>query len=161
MARLFVIGLVIAGLSLFAKGQTSTVVKGIDKDIAEVRQVEDAITSALDHNDANALDRLWGDDYVFVNPGGVILTKAQRLAVIRSGEQKLESYTRDEETIRIYGDTAVVIYRSTVKGEIKGQDVANRRRVTNVLVKRNGKWQVVSHQTTIIYVPPTAPAPKP
>src|SRR5215471_12752211 len=33
-----------------------------------VREVEDKIAAALGSNDADALDRLWASDYIFVNP---------------------------------------------------------------------------------------------
>jgi ketosteroid isomerase-like protein len=115
-----------------------------------VREVEDKITAALGSNDADALDRLWASDYIFVNPFGIVMTKAQRLTTFRSGNLNVESYSRDEENIRVYGDMAVVIYRSTVKGRRGGQDIGSQRRVTTVLVKRSGRWQVVSQQSTRI-----------
>ena len=115
-----------------------------------VRKVEDEIAAALDHNDADALDHLWADDYVFVNPYGLVFTKAQRLQAFRSGTTRLESYSRDQESIRVYGNTAVVIYRSTVKGQAGGRDMSSQRRVTTVLEKRGGRWQAVSQQSTRI-----------
>src|SRR3954470_5688280 len=105
-----------------------------------VHKAIDAIVAALDHNDADALDRLSTADYVFVNPAGKVWTKAQYLELIRSGTLKVESYSRDEEIIRLYGDTAVVIYRSTPKGTFKGTELSSQRRVTTVLVKQNGQW---------------------
>ena len=83
-----------------------------------VRETEDAIASAHDRNDVKALDNLWASDYIFVNPYGIVLTKDQRLDLFRSGRMKLESYSRDQEDIRVYGTTAVVIYRSTVRGQL-------------------------------------------
>ncbi|HZS48266.1 MAG TPA: nuclear transport factor 2 family protein [Blastocatellia bacterium] len=115
-----------------------------------VHKVEDQIAAALDHNDADTLNRLWADDYIFVNPVGLVLTKAQRLESFRSGMTKLESYTRDQESIRVYGNMAIVIYRSTVKGQAGGQDMSSQRRVTTVLEKRGGNWQAVSQQSTRI-----------
>jgi ketosteroid isomerase-like protein len=124
-----------------------------NKDERLIRQLEDAIASATDRNDANALDTLWASDYVFVNPFGIVMTKAQRLELFRSGRMKLESYSRDQETIRVYGTTAVVIYRSTVRGQRGTQDISSQRRVTTVLLKRGGRWQAVSQQSTTITTP--------
>jgi ketosteroid isomerase-like protein len=123
------------------------------KDERLVRQVEDAIAEATDRNDANALDSLWASDYIFVNPFGIVMTKAQRLDLFRSGGMKLESYSRDQETIRVYGTTAVVVYRSTVRGQRGTQDISSQRRVTTVLLKRGGRWQAVSQQSTTITTP--------
>lgn len=115
-----------------------------------VREVEEKFAAAYANNDANALEGLWADDYVFVNPAGQVWTKAQRLAALRSGELTIESYTRDDERIRIYGTTAVVTYRSHVKAQRNGHDISSDRRVITVLVKRDGRWQAVAQQSTTI-----------
>jgi uncharacterized protein (TIGR02246 family) len=115
-----------------------------------VRHVEDQITEALAHNDADALSKLWAPEYMFINPAGIVIAGPQRLAMLRSGELKVDTYTRDDESIHVYGTTAVVMYRSTVGAQRNGQDISSRRRVMTVLVKRDGRWQVVAQQSTAI-----------
>ena len=83
-------------------------------------------------------------------PAGQLLTKAQRLTMLRSGELKIETYRRDDEKIRVYGDTAVVTYRSTVQAQRNGQDISSQRRVITVLVRRDSRWQAVAQQSTAI-----------
>jgi len=119
-----------------------------------VHKVVDEIVAAIDRNDAEAFDRLSTADYTFVNPAGKVWNKKQYLDVIRSGTLKVESYTRDEESIRLYGNTAVVIYRSTPKGTFKGQElITNQRRVTTILVKQDGHWLTAGRQSTPIVLP--------
>lgn len=73
------------------------------------------------------------------------------LELIRSGTLKVESYTRDEESIRLYGNTALVIYRSTPKGTFKGQElITSQRRVTTILIKQDGHWLTAGRQSTPI-----------
>src|SRR5260221_3671478 len=115
-----------------------------------VRQVEDQITAALAHNDADALSKLWAPEYMFVNPAGILVAGPQRLAMMRSGELKIDTYTRDDESIHVYGTTAVVMDRSTVGAQRNGQDISSRRRVMTILVKRDARWQVVAQQSTTI-----------
>jgi ketosteroid isomerase-like protein len=122
------------------------------KDEKAVHEIEDAIAVATDKNDADVLDKLWASDYVFVNPAGIVMTKADRLTLFRSGRLKLESYSRDEENIRIYGKVAIVVYRSSVKGQREGLDITSRRRVTTVLEKRHGHWLIISQQSTPIVI---------
>ena len=124
------------------------------KDENAVREVEDAIAAATDKNDFAALEKLWADDYIFVNPAGIIQTKADRIELFRSGRLKLESYSRDEETIRISGQTAIVIYRSIVKGQRGNLDISSQRRVTTILQKRRGRWTVIGQQSTPIVTAP-------
>jgi ketosteroid isomerase-like protein len=118
-----------------------------------VHKAVDEIVAALDRNDADALDRLSTADYTFVNPAGIVWNRARYLELIRSGTLKVESYTRDEESIRLYGNTAVVIYRSTPHGTLKGEQLSSQRRVTTVLIKQEGRWLTVGRQSTPILHP--------
>lgn len=79
--------------ALLIAGCASSVPHG--DEIENVRRTEDQVADALRRNDAETLGRLWSPDYVFVNPAGHILTRDQRLAMLRSGEFKYETYSRD------------------------------------------------------------------
>jgi ketosteroid isomerase-like protein len=121
---------------------------GVDEQA--VRQVLDEFSDAIWRNDTDALDRIWSDDYTVVLPTGSIIDKARRLEFVRSGGTKFDSVSRDEENIRLYGNTAVAISRTTAKGQVAGQDVNNQFRVTTVLVKKDELWQMVTQQLNII-----------
>src|SRR5258708_5468052 len=73
-----------------------------DDDEQAIHLVADQIEAATGKNDADALSKLWAPDYIFVSPAGQRLTSAQRLQMFRSGEMRAESYTRDQESIRVY-----------------------------------------------------------
>ncbi len=111
-----------------------------------VRNVLDEAGAALARNDTAALDRIYADDWTFVSPFGALVTKEQRLAALRSGNLKYESVTRDEMNVRMYGKTAVAL--QTSKAQSGGQDASGQYRVTMVLVKKNGRWQIVAQQAT-------------
>ena len=118
-----------------------------------VRKIEQQIADATDKDDANMLETLWAPEFVWVGPIGNVLTRAQRLEMIRTGREKSAGYTIDQEDTRVYGSTAVVTFRSTVAGFIDGKDISSRRRVTNVLVEQNGRWEAVSQHSTLIQQP--------
>jgi ketosteroid isomerase-like protein len=150
------IAAVLCAATLIVVGQTTEPKQTASPNAEEesVRKVENEFAVAYGRNDPEALDRLWAADYTFVNPAGQVLTKAQRLAMLRSGELKIEAYSRDDESIRIYGNTALVTYRSTVKAQRNGNDVSSQRRVITVWVKRDGRWQAVAQQSTGIRTGP-------
>lgn len=120
------------------------------KDEYAIAQVMNAATEAFARNDATALESIFADDYIFVNPGGAILTRAQRLADLQSGNTKYDSFTLDQMSIRLFGATAVVTGRTVVKGQNRGQDISAQYRVTFVLVKKHGRWQMVAQHSTRI-----------
>ncbi|MFL6529023.1 MAG: nuclear transport factor 2 family protein [Chthoniobacterales bacterium] len=115
-----------------------------------VHKVIDEIVAAEDRDDTDALDRLYVADYTFVTPAGQVWTKVYYLGLMRSGDLKSGSYSREEEGIRLYGDTAVVIYRSTAQGTLKGETFNNQRRVTTILMKQDGAWRALGRQSTPI-----------
>ena len=49
------------------------------------------------------------DDYTIIQPGGRVWDKAETLASLRSEQRHWEAAGSDELSVRIYGDTAVVI----------------------------------------------------
>ena len=119
----------------------------------EVTQLTDQYIAALKGKDTAALERIWGDDLTFINPGGVVLTKAQRLADIQSGANRFDSLEASDRTVKVYGDVAVMTSLTTMKGQYGGQETSGQYRVTNVFARRGGGWQIVSLQMTPISTP--------
>jgi ketosteroid isomerase-like protein len=66
-----------------------------------------------------------------------------------SGDIKWTSDSMSDMKVRVFGDAAVVTGRETLQGTAKGY-VPGPRRVTDIWVKRNGRWQQLGGQTTIV-----------
>ena len=117
----------------------------------EVRQTIEKYRTALLRRDIPALEKIWADDYVFVNASGDVLTKAQRLANVKSGATTLESINEEENiTVRVYQNSAVATSRVTIKGHYSGQPTSGQYRSTHVWVKGPAGWQLVSNQLTAL-----------
>ncbi len=105
---------------------------------------------AIIKGDSSATERYVAPDGIFTDATGSVFDRAQLIAMIKSGDLKLESTTFDDVKVREYGDMAVVTYSSTDKGQYKGQDISGQYRWTEVWAKRDGKWlQVAAHQSRI------------
>jgi len=117
----------------------------------EVRKAIEKYRTALLQRDIPALEKIWADDYVFVNASGDVLTKAQRLANVKSGATTLDSIKEEEEIIvRVYQNSAVATSRVTIKGQYGGQSTSGQYRSTHVWVKGSTGWQLVSNQLTTL-----------
>jgi ketosteroid isomerase-like protein len=117
----------------------------------EVRQTIEKYRTALLRRDIPVLEKIWADDYVFVNASGEVLTKAQRLANVKSGATTLESINEEENiTVRVYQNSAVATSRVTIKGHYSGQPTSGQYRSTHVWVKGPAGWQLVSNQLTAL-----------
>ena len=117
----------------------------------EVRQTIEKYRAALLQRDVPALEKIWADDYVFVNASGEVLTKAQRLANVKSGATKLDSINEEENiTVRVYQNSAVATSRVTIKGKYSGQATGGQYRSMHVWVKGPEGWQLVANQLTAL-----------
>ena|SRR5438477_2362711 len=135
----------------FALAQTRT---SSDKTSAEqeVKQMMDQYIAALTKRDTAALERIWADDYTFINASGAVLTKAERLANAKSGATNLDTITPvGDQKIRIYGgDVAVLLIRVTLKGQYSGKATSGEFQASNVWVKGPSGWQLACNQITPI-----------
>ena len=117
----------------------------------EVKQMYDAYRQALLERDVAALERLWADDYTFINASGQLLSKADRLANLKSGATAFGTIkNEDEQLVRVYGDAAVATSRVTIVGRYSGRETSGQYHAMNVWVKRQGRWQLVATQLTLI-----------
>jgi len=94
--------------------------------------------------DVAFLDRILAEDWVFTDPDGVVWTKAQNLAALKSGEDVVTSMVPNDMKARVYGDAAVVTGGNTTKETFKGKDISGLYRWTDTWIKKAGRWQCVA-----------------
>jgi ketosteroid isomerase-like protein len=113
---------------------------------SEIRGLESELNAALSKVDAKAIDRLWADDFVFVNPSGRIANKAQRMERLKPPDPTAPALisTVDDVQIRVYGDSAVAIVRTTWRGSIDGKAIADPYIATHVWVHSAEQWRLAS-----------------
>jgi len=110
----------------------------------ELIKLENEWADAWVKSDVAFFDRIIADDYTWTAPWGEVWTKAQDLALVKSGKVVITSWVLAEMKVRVYGDAAVVTGRSTIKETYKGEDVSGQYRWTHTWVKRAGRWQCVA-----------------
>jgi uncharacterized protein (TIGR02246 family) len=110
-----------------------------------IRTLDAERIQAQIHADAQALARLYADDFIGVGPSGTVRTKPQVIADFTSGALKFQSITTDDVQVHVYGNTAVETGRSTMQGEDKGKPVPRETRFTRVWVKQQGQWVLVAN----------------
>ena len=121
----------------------------------EVRAVIEQYRTALTKGDTAALERIWADDYTFINASGAVLTKAERLANLKSGATKLGTIETDPDMkIRVYGgDVAIAINRVTLKGQYSGKATSGQFQASIIWAKTPTGWQLVCNQITPVTSP--------
>jgi ketosteroid isomerase-like protein len=114
----------------------------------ELLKLEKEFAQAIVKNDAEAIARFLGDDWLIIDPDGGVIDRARFLDVIKSGALTHSMMESEDVRVRIYGDTVIVTALTTAKGQFMGQDFTTQERATDVFVKRNGRWQCVLTQLT-------------
>jgi ketosteroid isomerase-like protein len=117
-------------------------------DAMELSRLENVWNEAHVRGDADALDRLWADDFVVTVPDMPVMTKSEVIKVWRSGQMKFQRYQTSDTRIRVYDDAAVITGRLQRTRNFKGRDVDDDWRFTKVCIRRGGRWQVVSWQAS-------------
>jgi hypothetical protein len=74
--------------------------------------------------------------------------KAAEMAQTIDFDQRVDSSALDSFRVRIYGETAIVWFSRHMTGPKSGKIVAVTYRFVDVFVKRAGRWQCVSSQST-------------
>lgn len=123
-----------------------------DSDVAEhLRGVENRLASAWVEGDCSTIEQILADDWSVVDLTGRILSKAEVLEeVFGSKDRKIVSMKIDDLVVRSFGDCAIVTGRTRAAGEYQGAIAEVTLRFTDVFAYRDGNWQAVASQATLI-----------
>jgi ketosteroid isomerase-like protein len=117
----------------------------------QLLQIEAEIAVANRDCDYAYFRRVEADEFIFTDGSGAVTTKAQDLASEKDCRKSTALTLVDEPRLLLYGEVAVLNARSSVEAKNRdGQTVVRRNRFTDVFVWRDGRWQLVSGQSTRI-----------
>lgn len=154
LVRLYLIGAIIISLFSVTAGQTATrKAARMSKSEEAVRDAERSYAEAVLRQDVPTLERLLADDFIATSSRGEVRNKSQEIDDIKPSSKPdpdyaMEDFKLDDVNVRIFGETAIVTGRSTLKVSYKGQSGTSLFRYTRVYAKRKGRWQVVAQQLT-------------
>ncbi len=106
-------------------------------------------------NDAEVHERFWADDLIYTTSKGERKDKAAIMKEVRSeapakpGDENTV-FTAENIRIQQYGETAIVAFRLVGTTEKDGKKTINKYLNTGTFLKRNGQWQAVAWQATMI-----------
>lgn len=154
--RAYLIAILLAGV-FSVRAQTAP-------DAAELTRLLNEFLAGASKNDASVHDRFWADDLIYTRSAGVRINKEELMKGVRSASalkagDPVTVYSAEDIRIQQYGDTAVVAFRLVIKTtKSDGTKTVGNNLNTGTFVRRNGKWQVVAWQSTVVPDPNAKPA---
>jgi ketosteroid isomerase-like protein len=147
--RLAAAGLIGASLAALTPSEAGAQARGqVRSDQETLIALEREWNAAFHRNDARTIERILADEFVATYSDGTRGDKAKELKLAADFNQQIDSSSLDDFTVRIYGETAVVMFTLTLTGPQKGKPVTLMYRYVDVFVFRDGRWQCVSSQST-------------
>jgi ketosteroid isomerase-like protein len=141
-----VIALTLLGVLVAVPAHAQTQ-KATEQAVLKASQLLDE--ASLIKKDRATMERYYAEDYMYVHSNGTVLNKTQEIAESMSPDQAWTAHKSDDLKVRVYGTVAIVTGLSTLTGSSKSY-VPGPRRYTEVWVKRNGRWQMVGGQSTLV-----------
>jgi hypothetical protein len=146
--------LVLVAMATVGLCQTTGQKLGKDEQTKQaLMQIERDIGKANIRRDYAFFDRVEADEFIFTDSSGGVTTKKEDLESVKgpaNPDSKLLSYEVDDLKAMLYGKTAVVTGRSTLKGTSKDVAWTSQSRFTDVFIWRDNRWQLVAGHSSRI-----------
>jgi hypothetical protein len=104
----------------------------------------------LDHN-VNFLDQILADDFQFITPQGLAISKQEDLEQYKSRQLKMTKVDIADQVISIYGHTAVVRFKVRFEGQSGKYSFSTYMYFTRVYSKHSGAWKMVAGHSSEIH----------
>src|ERR1700722_9698313 len=110
----------------------------------EALKAEDARFAAQTGGDFAAMERMFGDDLVYVHSSGDLDDKTGFIEAQRSRAVVYRTMQRSETKVRVYGPVAIVTGRGKFDVTVKGEERTVNILFHSIWVKRGGAARFIS-----------------
>jgi ketosteroid isomerase-like protein len=122
-------------------------------DAATIAALDTEYQAAVERNDAETMGRILADDFVLIGGRGKVFTKEDLLAEARSGNVVYEYQRDSEQTVRLWGDTAVITALLEAKGTEDGEPFDYKLWFSDTYVRTPAGWSYVLGQASTRMTP--------
>jgi ketosteroid isomerase-like protein len=120
-----------------------------DSDVeAKILATEHMWGQAYVSKDPKALERILDDAFVNVDSDGILQTKAEVVAEVRTST--VVQFLTESMVVHLHGNTALVTGIFQLKGVDRGKPYAQRERFVDTWFHKNGQWVSIAGVVTRI-----------
>ena len=121
-----------------------------------LRQIEREWGAAVKSKDKAWFERSLADEYTAIGSSGKMRNKTEDIAEMMSNTETVTTGELSQMRVHVNGDTATVIGRLHLVGKDKDGSFDRNYIFTDTFVRRDGRWQVISSQSTLVVPETTA-----
>ncbi|MBA3766119.1 MAG: nuclear transport factor 2 family protein [Acidobacteria bacterium] len=121
-----------------------------------LRLIEREWGDAIKNKNKAWFERTYADGYTAINSRGKIFNKTEDIADTLSSTDTTTSDELSDVKVQVHGDTAIVIGRLHLVGKDKKGSFDRTYTFTDTFIRRDGRWQVISTQATLVAPETTA-----
>src|SRR5258708_2864052 len=118
--------------------------------VQQIKDLEQHWNDGLKKPDSGALEAMLADDFTLTGPDGKVVGKDQFIQALKDGGLKVDSIENSDVKIRVYGDAAVAVGKTSIKGNMGGSDISGDYCFTDTFIRKDGKWLEVAGQVNRI-----------
>jgi len=133
---LFLIVVALPAVATFARDAAS--------DEKEIRSVEAVLCRAFESGDAAMLRKHMDATFTQTSSRGEVTDFEQNVAEVARREPRYEVFRNHDQKIRLYGDTAIILGITTVKGTADGKPFEGDFQYTDTWIRRDGLWKIAA-----------------
>ena len=134
---------------LASVGTSAGYAQDADSDVeAKILATEHMWGQAYVSKDPKALERILDDAFVNVDSDGILQTKAEVVAEVRTST--VVQFLTESMVVHLHGNTAIVTGVFLIKGVDRGKAYAQRERFVDTWFHKNGQWVSIAGLVTRI-----------
>jgi ketosteroid isomerase-like protein len=115
--------------------------------VHELVELSHDLVKAVQGGDSGRLETLLAREFTLLGAAGEL--DRHGLLEAAAGRYVIEDFAYEEIDPEVYGNTAVVVSRYRQAARLDGRDVSARLHMTDVWIRRDGRWQIVRRHATI------------
>ena len=119
----------------------------LSADEATVKHLTDLkheLGEAYVNGDVATLERIYTEDYTVIDGEGRTRTMADDIRALRAGDTTYEFSRYEVSSVRLFGDSAILVGRGEVKGTRGGSSFHTTYVSTNVYARVDGTWKIAA-----------------
>ena len=115
---------------------------------SEIKKLSGKRVEWLLQNNVDSLVSLYDENSITIHGNGMIRTTAEHINDIKSGRPTYKSIEIKEASVKDFGNTAVLVGKGIFSISINGQEMTQNMVFTEVYIKKNNQWKLISRQAS-------------